>query len=116
MTNAERSRRFRERHPERAKEIHRKYEQTPAGRENKRKTHRAWVERNREHMRERRRIGSRLRRAVLAGLLVKTPCLMCGEAKVHGHHHNGYDAEHELDVIWLCASHHMDVHGRGKKG
>lgn len=30
----------------------------------------------------------------------------CERTDVQAHHHNGYDMEHELDVVWLCPAHH----------
>jgi hypothetical protein len=29
---------------------------------------------------------------------------------MNGHHRNGYDLEHVLDVVWLCARHHQREH------
>ena len=34
-------------------------------------------------------------------------CAECGKQAIHYHHHNGYDPEHYLDVVPLCA----DCHG-----
>lgn len=48
--------------------------------------------------------------AIRDGKLVPKPCMMCGEKKVDGHHHNGYSKEHWLDVVWLCRIHHTQVH------
>lgn len=64
---------------------------------------------------EMRRIGMRVRHAVLSGRLTKEPCLVCGSDGVQAHHHNGYAPEHELDVIWVCSRHHADAHGRVRK-
>jgi hypothetical protein len=57
-----------------------------------------------------------LRRAVANGIIDKpTSCSDCGrtvEAKdLGGHHHNGYDEEHWLDVVWLCRNCHGRCHG-----
>ena len=32
------------------------------------------------------------------------------KAKVFAHHHNGYEKEHWLDVVWLCQSCHSKQH------
>lgn len=48
-------------------------------------------------------------RAVRRGRLVQSPRCQhpgCTTVKVEGHHHNGYDREHWLDVVWLCRKHH----------
>ena len=47
--------------------------------------------------------------AIRNGTLVRQPCF-CGETKVHGHHHKGYSKNNQLNVIWLCQSHHMKLH------
>lgn len=57
-----------------------------------------------------------LRRAVADGLVVKsTSCSKCGETveskRLDGHHHNGYDETHWLDVVWLCKNCHGIEHG-----
>lgn len=46
--------------------------------------------------------------AVKTGVLLRPEaCPTCGRAvRVHGHHHNGYDKGHWLDVVWLCARCH----------
>src|SRR4051812_43343111 len=42
---------------------------------------------------------SLLTKAIAKGVLVRQPCF-CGATKVEGHHHNGYDDAHALDVVW----------------
>lgn len=37
-------------------------------------------------------------------------CAECGKQAQEYHHHNGYDKEHWLDVIPLCAACHTSVH------
>jgi len=58
---------------------------------------------------------SRVGAAVRSGRLVRQPCVECGETKVQAHHHHGYDADHALDVVWLCRVHHLARHGRVAK-
>jgi hypothetical protein len=48
-------------------------------------------------------------RALEAGRLVKQPCEVCGDAKVHAHHD---DYSKPLDVRWLCLRHHVDHHAK----
>jgi hypothetical protein len=45
--------------------------------------------------------------ALRNGSLVKEPCEVCGELKVHGHHD---DYLKPLMVRWLCHKHHMELH------
>ena len=45
--------------------------------------------------------------AINAGRLVALPCVVCGKAKTQGHHP---DYSEPLSVIWLCATHHQQLH------
>jgi hypothetical protein len=58
---------------------------------------------------DKRKAHRAVRYAVRTGRLVVQPC-WCGEMKVQAHHHNGYDAQHILDVVWLCRPHHRQAH------
>lgn len=56
-----------------------------------------------------------VRYAVRTGRLVRGPCADCGRVdylgkKTEGHHHKGYDFDHRLDVVWLCAGCHISKH------
>lgn len=48
-----------------------------------------------------------MRNALTAGKLEKLACEICGDPKTHGHH---TDYAKALDVRWLCATHHMQIH------
>lgn len=48
-----------------------------------------------------------VRDAVAAGLLMRSPCEICGHFEVQGHHD---DYEKPLDVRWLCKAHHEAHH------
>jgi len=52
--------------------------------------------------------------AVKAGRLTRAAtCEECGgPGPIQGHHHRGYEPEHELDVVWLCKPCHRIRHGR----
>lgn len=59
-----------------------------------------------------------VRAAVRSGDLAVGPCCECGRRPapegrrdVEAHHHKGYDAEHALDVVWLCTK----CHGRERR-
>lgn len=45
--------------------------------------------------------------ALRSGKLKKWPCFCCGDDKVEAHHP---DYSSPLDVIWLCAAHHKELH------
>lgn len=51
-----------------------------------------------------------LHQAIKKGKLIKPECCQfpsCSETKnIQAHHHNGYEPEHWLDVVWLCVLHH----------
>jgi hypothetical protein len=51
-----------------------------------------------------------VREAIKKGEIERLPCQKCGESKVQAHHHNGYNREHWLDIIWLCQEHHTQAH------
>jgi hypothetical protein len=61
-----------------------------------------------------RRAGQAVARALREGVLVRpAACERCGRPPKHalvGHHHNGYEPPHELDVRWLCRSCHATEH------
>jgi len=44
--------------------------------------------------------------AIKSGKLQRQPCAVCGHTPAQAHHHNGYEVQHALDVIWLCVPHH----------
>ena len=48
--------------------------------------------------------------AVRRGDMGQLPCMVCGDLTVQGHHYQGYDPEHYLDVKWLCSKHHKQEH------
>jgi hypothetical protein len=52
-----------------------------------------------------------LQSAVRSGKIKRLPCVMCGNPKSHGHHHD-YDIP--LDVTWLCQTCHVMVEKTGK--
>ena len=46
--------------------------------------------------------------ALRNGSMKKMPCEVCGSTtRIHAHHD---DYEKQLDVVWLCHSHHMERH------
>jgi len=58
---------------------------------------------------EKQRNREKYKTALKRGKLVKTPCMVCGESEVEGHHP---DYSRPLDVVWLCRKHHMEIHGK----
>lgn len=48
-----------------------------------------------------------VRKLIVSGKLVKTPCFICNSTPVHGHH---IDYDYPEKVIWLCVKHHREAH------
>lgn len=46
---------------------------------------------------------TKVEKALKKGIIVKTPCIICGNEKSEGHHP---DYSKPLEVIWLCKKHH----------
>jgi len=61
---------------------------------------------------ERVRAAQKLSNAVKNGKVIKQPCFVCGEEKTEGHH-PCYSLP--LDVVWLCKSHHQQLHREARK-
>jgi hypothetical protein len=68
-----------------------------------------------EYARTAGRAVSKVAHAVKTGRLLRTDCVDCGALGLQAHHHNGYDPDHELDVVWLCRRCHLVRHGRMPK-
>ena len=45
--------------------------------------------------------------AIARGKLIQQPCVVCGIPDSHAHHE---DYSRPLEVIWLCAQHHRELH------
>jgi DNA repair exonuclease SbcCD ATPase subunit len=46
-------------------------------------------------------------RAIRKGTIRKQPCHVCGAEKAEAHHTH---YSHPLEVVWLCRSHHVQLH------
>ena len=62
-----------------------------------------WYSKNKDRL----KIRDAVKYALRTGKLIKTPCHVCGELEVQGHHP---DYSRPLDVVWLCRQHHHEVH------
>ncbi len=67
----------------------------------------AYASRYRENNPEKNRAHLAVRRAIVRGLLVRQPCVKCGNVDVQAHHE---DYTKQLEVVWLCRHHHMERH------
>ena len=52
-----------------------------------------------------------VRNAVRRGDLERLPCEVCGALPSQGHHE---DYEKPLDVMWLCRTHHTELHNKAR--
>lgn len=66
----------------------------------------------REASREKIVAHSELWTGLKTGAVQRTPCHVCGETTVEGHHP---DYSRGRDVVWLCRSHHMQLHWEFKE-
>lgn len=74
---------------------------------------RAWTKQYRLKNPNQQKARDAVRLALRNGTLVKGPCRLCGSTEsIQGHHHNGYDEPHWLDVRWLCRTCHCKTHGK----
>ena len=55
----------------------------------------------------RQKCHSAIRQAIIKGILVKVPCIRCGEIKSLAHHE---DYDKPLEVMWLCQPCHKQKH------
>lgn len=99
------------------REYYRRYRATHRKkfREYNRKYNKAWRAKNgyhnetkwQENNPEKYKAQQMLRYAVKKKMIEKLPCLICGNKRSGGHH---FDYTKPLEVIWLCALHHKEVH------
>jgi hypothetical protein len=79
---------------------------TPGRREYARRVSDSW----RAKFPEKYKAHNRLNNSLRDGKIKKLPCAVCGDPRVHAHHH---DYSKPLDVVWLCALHHHRGHADG---
>lgn len=85
----------------------REYDRQRARLEHRKATNHATCRKYRAKERKRYKCMTAVGNAIRDGRLQKLPCFVCGADKVEGHHPD-YDAP--LDVVWLCAVHHKEIH------
>lgn len=81
---------------------------SPKRRENSTLINKRWRKENPEGY----KAHSAVSNAVRSGILVKSPCEVCGCERVHAHHD---DYSKPLSVRWLCALHHHRFHSEERK-
>ena len=70
-----------------------------------RESRRKWNEKNKDKIFAQRMVEHR----VESGIIKRLPCEVCGDEKSQAHHP---DYSKPLDVIWLCQTHHKQLHIR----
>lgn len=96
------AKRYKKEKPYRANQ-HRLYMETSAGKRAHSKAASRWRETNKTKRAAHVLLGNALR----AGKIERRPCEMCGNRRAHAHHE---DYAKPLEVTWLCARHHREVH------
>lgn len=71
------------------------------------KLHHEYDLRYRLKYKEKNKAHRMLNNYVRDGKIIRKPCQVCGNEKSQGHHE---DYSKPLDVIWLCAKHHTELH------
>jgi hypothetical protein len=61
---------------------------------------------------EKRAAHRKVQHALSKGIIVRQPCLICGNTKSEGHHE---DYTQPLEVIWFCRQHHHAHHEMKRK-
>lgn len=91
---------------EKRRELVKRYKtQNPGARK---RAHEAWAARNPE----KRKASITAMNAVRDGRLIRTPCEVCGDRIVQGHHD---DYMKPLEVRWLCDTHHKAHHNQARE-
>jgi hypothetical protein len=89
---------------EEVREYDRKRAKTTAWRIRSKALNESWKKRNPDKA----RAHNYLHFAVRVGMVVRRPCEVCGSSEhVHAHHD---DYSKPIEVRWLCAAHHSQVH------
>lgn len=93
---------------EKVRESNRKYQATEKARKATRERVNAW------NAQDKRKPSchTKVRRAIIKGILIKENCARCGNDNTHAHHE---DYDKPLDVIWLCQPCHRKRHLEIKK-
>lgn len=95
----------------------RRYQEDPERRAHAARTYETWrktergklvARKRRELQADRYKARNSVNNAVRDGRLKRQPCSVCGaKLRIHAHHD---DYSKPLDVIWLCAKHHAELH------
>lgn len=81
-----------------------KYQKTPRGIIVSNRSKVRWISKNPK----KRSASIKLNNALRDGKIIRKPCRVCGSTyRIHGHHPN---YNRPLEVVWLCAQHHKEVH------
>ena len=90
---------------EKAKMLTKQYRQSEEGRRRKA----VWMRNNREMRPMKNKARKMALYAEKIGLVRRSPCAVCGDPVVEGHHS---DYSKPFDLQWLCKKHHFEEHAR----
>lgn len=94
----------RAKNPERVRAVERKYVTSLRGREVRQRYERQDREQHPNKYSARRAVNN----ALQAGRLTRLPCKVCGSSDGTEAHHPDYGKP--LEIVWLCRSHHAQLH------
>ena len=95
-----------------AKEVYTRCLKDPDKLKRLREQRNAWYHRNKVRLKLHRQAIAAVQYAIQKGTLIRPDtCEKCGKTNPEGHHSNGYEKEHWLDVEWLC----KDCHGEATR-
>ena len=92
--------------PQKGLERKREYQKSPMGKMAHASANKAYRQRNKKKLAAHNAVA----KAILRKGLEPLPCLVCGE-KAQAHHP---DYDRPLDVVWLCETHHKEVHAMAR--
>ena len=84
------------------------YAKTDAGEIAHKRAKAKWIANNPE----KRKAECAVSNAIKSGKVIKEPCFVCGSENVEAHHP---DYSSPLSVVWLCVSHHKEIHWNMKE-
>lgn len=99
-------RNYRKKNSEKLRKYHREYNKKRRKLGLYKYTYKEWVKNNPE----KRRAEDLLHYTIKIKIIKRLPCIECGNKKSQGHH---FDYKKPLEVIWLCALHHKEIHKQG---
>lgn len=94
---------------EKGKLKHARHEETDKYKAAHRRANRAYQQANKEKINAQCAVYNAVKRGQMPSAKTLN-CCHCGQQARHYHHHQGYDSDHRLDVVPVCAQCHGRIH------